>query len=286
MAVPIGRFSSVIMLLVSFTLPCVSGQREEISILAMELEKIATELALSSYDHFRGWNGEISDQEQAALFRSEAFAASSRLFVKLAEERSEYFHASYLRTNLTNAFIYLARSFRELEEEMRRAGVMPFGLSECRKIIERVDSLFSGWPAADNLAYLHQKYVKAQDSTVYMIERKAAGVYVRHAFKNLESLYRYNYDLRRGKDPWQHLVEVSEETLEKMPAEEMIDLSFEGYLVIEQGTRPNRSVYLIEKRKKRGITSPQVLQRFGGWGKVFEVPVEVIQNYPDGQPVY
>ena len=65
----------------------------------------------------------------------------------------------------------------------------------------------------------------------------------------------------------------------------MIDLDFEGWLIMEQSTRPNRPVYLIEGGKKRGITSPQVLQRFGGWGKVYEVPLEVIQGHPDGDPV-
>jgi hypothetical protein len=67
---------------------------------------------------------------------------------------------------------------------------------------------------------------------------------------------------------------------------DMIDLDFEGRLIIEQGARPNRPVYLIEGGKKRGITSPQVLQRFGGWGRVYEVPLEVIGSYPDGAPVY
>ncbi len=62
----------------------------------------------------------------------------------------------------------------------------------------------------------------------------------------------------------------------------MIDLNFEGSLIIEQSNRPNRAVYLIQNGKKRGLTSPSVLHRFGGWGKVFEVPKEVIEKYPDG----
>jgi len=65
----------------------------------------------------------------------------------------------------------------------------------------------------------------------------------------------------------------------------MINLTFEGNLIIEQSTPPNRSVYLIQNGKKRGITSPQMLQRFGGRDRVFEVPAEVIQSYPDGEPV-
>ncbi len=272
-------------LLVPLVFLSASGQRDEIGGLALELEKLATELSLNSFDHFRGREGEISDQEQSVLFESESFASSARLFVRLSQEQSGYFRAGYLRTNLYNAFVYLARSFRELEEEMRRAGVMPYALADCRRILDRMENIFSQWPAVDNLAYLHQKYVKASNDTVYMIERKAAGVYVRHPFKNLESIYRYNYDLRRGKDPWTSLVEVSRDTLEKMRVGEMIDLTFEGNLVIEQSTRPNRSVYLIQNRKKRGITSPQVLLRFGGWGSVFEVPAEVIDSYQDGEPI-
>jgi len=283
------RVLKTVLLLSSMLVPLVflsaSGQREEVSSLAMQLEKQAAELALSGFDHFRGWEGEISDQEQAVLFKSESFASSARLFVRLSQEQSGYFRAGYLRTNLYNAFVYLARSFRELEEEMRHGGVMPYALADCRRILDRMENIFSQWPAADNLAYLHQKYVKASDETVYMIERKAAGVYVRHPFKNLESIYRYNYDLRRGKDPWTSLVEVSQDTLEKMRVGEMINLTFEGNLVIEQSTRPNRSVYLIQNRKKRGITSPQVLQRFGGWDRVFEVPAEVIDSYQDGEPI-
>ena len=108
---------------------------------------------------------------------------------------------------------------------------------------------------------------------------------MRRAFRNLESLYRYNYDRNRGRDPWQHLVEVPEETLERMAEGEPLVLTFEGRLVIEQSKRTNRPVYLIENGKKRGLTSPRVVERLGGWGKVFEVPVEVVAAYPEGEPV-
>ena len=254
--------------------------------LGLELEKRAVELSESNLEHFKGWNGEVSDTEQAVLFKSESFLASCRLFLRLTEERSDYFRSGYLRTNLYNAFAHLTRSFRDLEDEMKKAGIMPYALSDCRKILNGMDNEFAKWPSADNLSYLHQKYVKARDATVYMIERRSAGVYVRHAFKDLGSIFRYNYELNRGKDPWKFLVEVPADTLEKMEPGDMISLDFEGRLVIEQGTRPNRPVYLIEGGKKRGITSPQVLQRFGGWGRVNEVPVEVIRSYPDGTPVY
>jgi len=262
-----------------------SDTRQSVYNLALELERQASLIAQSSFDHFKGWNNMISDEEQAVLFKSEAFLASCRLFLRLTEEQSNYYSAGFLRTNLYNAFTYLTRSFQDLEDSMRRAGVMPFGVSACRSLLNRMDSAFSKWASPDNLAYLHQKYVKAADDTVYMIERKGPGLYVRHAFKDLESIYRYNYDLKRGKDPWKHLVETSEDTLGKMEEGDMIALTFEGRLIIEQSNRPGRGVYLIEDGKKRGVTSPRVLQRLGGWGKVFEVPPEVISGYPDGEPI-
>ena len=262
-----------------------ADRRKAIYRLGIELERQATYLAQSSYEHFKGWNGEISDQEQAILFKSESFAASCRLFLKIAEDRSNYYRAGYLRTNLYNAFIYLSSSFNDLVEEMRRGSVMPYSLSNCREILENMEYEFSEWPAADNLAYLHQRYVKARDATVYMIERKGIGIYIRRPFKNLESLYRFNYDLNRGKDPWKYLVEVSYDTLEKMDKGSMIDLTFEGNLIIQLGRPRGSGVYLIEEGKKRGITSPRVLQRFGGWDNVFDVPIEVIKKYPDGEDI-
>jgi hypothetical protein len=260
-------------------------RRGEIYNLGLDLERTASEMAVESYEHFKGRDGEISDREQAILFKSEAFLASCRLFLKLAEERSDYFRSGYLRTNLYNAFTYLVRSFHDLEEEMKRGGIQPYSLSDLRKILKAMDSEFSGWPSADNLSYLHQKYVKGRDASVYMIERVGVGAYVRRAFKSLESLYRYNYDLKRGKDPWAFLVEVPEDSLARMDEGAPIVLGFEGRLVIEQGDRSNRSVYLIEKGKKRGIANPRVLDRFGGWGNVFEVPAEIIAGYPEGEPV-
>ncbi|UCC38233.1 MAG: hypothetical protein JSV96_10300 [Candidatus Aminicenantes bacterium] len=260
-----------------------ADRRKAVYRLGVELERQAAYLAQSSYEHFKGWNGEISDQEQAILFKSEAFAASCRLFLKIAEDRSRYFREGYLRTNLYNAFIYLTRSFNDLEEEMRRGSVMPYSLSNCREILENMEYEFSGWPAADNLAYLHQRYVKARDASVYMIERRGIGVYVRRPFKNLESLYRFNYDLNREKDPWKYLVKVSYDTLEKMEKGPMIDLTFEGYIIIQLGRPRGSPVYLIEEGKKRGLASIQVLRRLGGWDNVFDVPVEVIKKYPDGE---
>jgi hypothetical protein len=262
-----------------------ANDRQSVYNLGLELERQAGLIAQSSFDHFRGWNNTISDEEQAVLFKSESFLASCRLFLKLAEEQSDYYSSGYLRTNLYNAFIFLTRSFQDLEDSMGRAGVMPYSMSDCRRLLNMMDKAFSGWASPDNLAYLHGKYVKAADDTVYLIERKGPGLYVRHPFKSLESLFRYNYNLKRGNNPWKYLVEVSSDTLEKMEKDTVIDLTFEGQLIIEQSDRRVRGVYLIENGKKRVLTSPKVVERFGGWSKVFEVPVEIIAAYSDGEPI-
>jgi hypothetical protein len=261
------------------------GNRGEILRLAQTIEGRATNLAESNFEHFKGRSDEISDQEQAVLFESEAFAASCRLFVRLTEERTGYFGEGAIRTNLYNAYARLARSFGAFEAEMKRLGVMPYEISDIRRLLDRLEGEFARWPSTDNPAFLSGKYVKARDASVWLIERTGRGAYVRRAFRNLESLYRYNYDRNRGRDPWQHLVEVPEETLARMAEGEPLALTFEGRLVIEQSKRANRPVYLIENGKKRGLTSPRVVERLGGWGKVFEVPVEVVAAYPEGEPV-
>jgi len=231
-------------------------QRSRIYELGMELEQQASALAQESFDHFQGWNGAISDKEQAILFKSEAFAASCRLFLKLTESQSTFFRTDHLRTNIFNAFTFLASSFSELEQEMRRGNVMPYALTNCRKVLARMEREFSSWPDADNLAYLEQKYVKAGDATVYLIEKKNIGTYTKRPFKNLESVFRYTYDRNRGKDPWKYLVETSEDTLDKMPTKEMIDLTFEGKMIIEQSTRKNRGVFLIQDGRNRPLARP------------------------------
>jgi hypothetical protein len=279
------RIFSLLIFFVVIAGEAMSDTRQSVYNLGLELERHAAFIAQSSFEHFKGRNNTISDEEQAVLFESEAFVSSCRLFLRLAGDQSDYYSAGFLRTNLYNAFTYLAHSFRDLEESTGRAGVRPSALSDCRTLLNRMDAAFSQWPSPDNLAYLDQKYVKAADASVYLIERKGPGLFVRHAFKNLESLYRYNYDLKRGKNPWKYLVEVSEDTLEKMEEGRMIALSFEGSLIIEQSSRPGRGVYLIENGKKRGLANPQVVQRLGGWSKVLEVPAEVIADYPDGDPI-
>jgi hypothetical protein len=258
-----------------------SDRRAEIYNLGLDLERAASRLADESYAYFKGRDGEISDREQAVLFKSEAFLSSCRLFLRLTEERSGYFRSGYLRTNIYNAFAYVARTFRGLKEEMSGGDAT----TEVARILDAMDAEFAGWPSAENLSYLHLKYVKGRDASVYMIERLGTGVYVRRAFRNLESLYKYNYDLKRGKDPWAYLVEVPEDTLARLAEGPPIGLGFEGRLVIEAGNRPNRSVYLIERGLRRGLANPRVLERFGGWGNVYEIPAEIIAGYPEGDPV-
>lgn len=253
--------------------------------LAVTLAEQAAVIAQESFAHFKGWNGAISDQEQAILFKSESFVASCRLFLKFAEGTSDFYRNDYLRTSLYNAFTYLTASFSELEQEMRRGNVMPYALSDCRKILGGMEREFSGWPSADNLAYLDGRYVKAADASVYLIQRQGIGQFTRRPFKSLESLFRYNFNENRGKDPWKYLVEVSEATLRKMQTGSMIALTFEGQMIIEQGTRPNRPVYKIENGQRRGLTRPEIVTRLGGWGRVFEVPREVIESYPEGEPI-
>jgi len=88
---------------------------------AANLEQPAASLAQDSFEHFKSWNGTISDQEQAILFKSEAFAASCRLFLKLAEARSGYFRQDFVRTNIYNAFTYLCparQPIRRLEQSL------------------------------------------------------------------------------------------------------------------------------------------------------------------------
>ncbi len=282
------KFTAFLMLifLAGFLASAATVQRNDIYRLGLDLEEAATYLAESSFEHFKDWDGTISEQEQAILFKSEAFAASCRLFLKLSEQSSDYYVRRHQRTNLYSAYLYLLGAFKELDGEMRRGGVQPYALRDADRILDRMDYEFSRWPAADNLAYLHHKYVKGRNSVVYMIERRGPGEYVLHRFEDLESIFKYNYDLKRGKNPWDHLVEVEESTLDKMEEGSMISLTFEGFLIIEQSNRQGRGVYLIENGKKRGVTSANlIIQRFGGWDNVYEVPAEVIKKYPDGEPI-
>ncbi len=270
-------YALILILLFGVTQTVLASSREDIRNLGDKLTQQAAYLAQSSFDHFKGWKGEITDQEQAILFKSEAFAASCRLFLRLSEETVG---SDSLRTNLFNAYMFLVRSFRELEKDFQS-----YALNDCRETLNDLDRTFENWPAADNLAYLHLKFVQASDQTVYLIERRQPGEYLRRPFASLESLYRYNYLQKRSKDPWKYRVQIDESTLEKMTSGVPVALTFNGCLIMDLIEYPNRPVFLIENNKKRPISSPAVLDRFGGWKVVFEVPAPVIESYPLGQPV-
>lgn len=278
-------YGCILVFFIAMAVHLEASSRQDIRELGDKLAQQAAYLSQSSFDHFKGWKGEISDQEQAILFKSEAFAASCRLFVRLSEENSGFSGSDNLRTNLFSAFTFLARSFRELEEEMRRNSLQPYALNDCRETLNDLERAFERWPARDNLAYLHQKYVQASNRTIYMIERRQAGEYLRRPFASLESLYRFNYMLNRDKDPWKYKVQIDRSLLEKMGSGTPIALTFNGCLVMDMIAYPNRPVFLIENGKKRPFSSPTALNRFGGWKAVFEVPADVIATYPEGDPV-
>jgi hypothetical protein len=143
-------------------------RRSFVGQLTIDLLRQAEYLSQSSYEYFMGWNGAISNQEQAVLFKSEEFTASCRLFNKLVQDQSNYFQRANLRTNLYNASRYVAASFRQLEEQMRLGGLQgdfnrmrrdgrpfeqrgarnarsPLGLAECRRLLDRIEAEFSAW---------------------------------------------------------------------------------------------------------------------------------------------
>lgn len=273
--------AALFVLLAALSVAVPASGRQDILRLADGLARDADHLARNSFDDFKGRSGEISEREQAVLFKTEAFAASCRLFLRLCEESTGFKGSDNLRTNLFNAYAFLARSFTELEQSFRSGS-----LRDCRQSLDDLERAFANWPDHDNLAYLHQKFIQADDQTVYLIERRRPGEYLRRPFTSLESLYRFNYVLNRTKDPWKYQVQVERATLEKMALGEPVALTFNGCLVMDMVASPNRPVFLIENGKKRPLSSPAVLNRYGGWKAVFEVPAAVIAPYPEGEPVH
>jgi hypothetical protein len=143
-------------------------RRSYVAPLSVDLVRQAEYLSQTSFEYFMGWNGVVSNQEQAILFKSEEFTAACRLFSKLAQGQTNYFRVDSLRTNLYNASLYVAASFRQLEEQMRQGGMQgdfnrmrrdgrpfeqrmnrgtqgPLGLAECRRILDRIEAEFSSW---------------------------------------------------------------------------------------------------------------------------------------------
>ncbi len=260
-------------------------RRSDIAALGRELAEIAGRMSEECFERFRGYDGRISDAEQGVLFKAEAFAAGCRLFGRLTGESSGAFGDTHVRTNLFTAFGIVARSLDDLDAEMSRGGVRPYEVRNARTILRRMEGAFREWPSPDNLAYLDGRYVKAGDASVWLIEKRSTGVYVRRAFRSLESLWRYNYDRKRGTNPWKFLVEVPEGTLRGLEEGPMVDLTFDGRMIIEQSDRPNRPVFRIEGGRRRALTGPRVVERLGGWKAVFEVPAEVIAAYPAGPEI-
>lgn len=266
-------------------LPAAAGKRQAIARIGGQLTEAVEALAADRYERFRGNQDEISADEQAVLFRIEAFASGCRLFARLSAESSGYEEGGHLRTNLFNAYSYLLRFFRDLEGEMQKSRMRTYSLGNCSDLLEELDEAFSKWPDSENPAYLHQKYVKAEDDAVYLIERRGTGDYVRRPFSSLESLFRFNYQMNRDKDPWKYLVDVSEETLATMDVGPSIELTFAGWMIIADGKQKNRPVYMIRNGRRCVLGSPAVVERFGGWKKVYAVPQEIINSYADGEPI-
>ncbi len=259
--------------------------KEDILKLNGELHSKAIIIAQKSYEHFKGWDGRISEREQKVLFSSESFIASVNLFGKLVAESESFYMRDYLTTNLYNAFKYVADYFYQLKEDMYSLRISPYELREAEYILNDMEREFSSWGSSRNLAYLNGYYVKGSGDTVYLIRRVAVGKYEKRAFSDLESIFAYTYFTRRKKDPWKLLRKISLKTLASIPEGEKIKYTFEGKMIIEKSKRADRPVYLIQNGKKHPLTSPAVVERYGGWKKVYEVPEGVILKYPTGEEI-
>jgi hypothetical protein len=259
--------------------------KEDILKLNGELKAKAMIIAQKSYEHFKGWDGRITEKEQKILFSSASFIASVDLFGKLVAESESFYTRDYLTTNIYNAFKYVADYFYQLKEDMYSLRISPYELREAEYILNDMEREFSSWRSSNNLAYLNGYYVKGSGDTVYLIRRVAVGQYEKRAFANLESIFAYTYFTRRKKNPWKFLKRISLKTLSTIPEGEKIEYTFEGKMIIEKAKRANRPVYLIKNGKKHALTSPAVVERYGGWKKVYEVPSGIISKYPTGEEI-
>ena len=250
-----------------------------------ELEAKAIIVAQRSYEHFKDWDGVISDSEQRVLFNSSNFIASIKLFRKLLTESESYYSNRYINTNLYNAFRYIADYFDKLKESMYSLRISPYELRDIEYILNDMEGEFSRWGSSTNLSYLSSHYVKGRGDTVYFIQREGIGKYVKRPFKNLESLYAFTFFKMKKKDPWKLLKKISLKVLSTIPDGKPIDETFEGRLVFEKSKRSNRPVYLIKGGKKCPLASPSVLNRYGGWKAVYEIPREIIDSYPLGETI-
>lgn len=261
---------------------------------AEDLSMRADELAASIAERFDDRFESLTDADIEALFGSEKFLASCRVFLRLAESRTD---SRSRRAGLDEAFTLLSREFNDFQTVARRAGFRTYDLSECADLLERLDREVG---ARRDYSYDREdrvdrdrvssdawigKYAKGPDSSVYLIERQGLRI-VRRPFKSLESLFKYNYDLDRGDNPWDYVADVPAEELDRMRIGDPVERTFEGQMIIEPaGRKQNRSVYLIQNGKKRGLTEASLVAKYGGWNNVREVPKEVIDAYPDGDPI-
>ena len=258
---------------------------------AEELENRAEDLAAAISERFDDRYSSWSDVGLQSLYGSEKFLASCRVFLRLAEEAED---SGSRRPRLGEAFLLLSREFDDFEEIARRAGTRTYDLSACADLLRRMDREVGAgrdddYDEPDRARDEHDdwigKYAKGPNAAVYLIERDGLRI-VRRPFKNLESLFKYNYDLDRGSNPWDYVADVPAEELDRMKIGEPVERTFEGRMVIEpEGRNRTRSVYLIQDGKKRGLTEASLVSRYGGWNNVLEVPKEIIDAYPDGDPI-
>ena len=66
----------ILAMLLSLTSSAKADRDRNIYELAKQLAELSNRMAQTSYDHYKGWGSEISDQEQSILFEAESFAAS------------------------------------------------------------------------------------------------------------------------------------------------------------------------------------------------------------------
>ena len=270
--------------------------------LAAELDRRADDVVRIVSGDLLDRGGTLNDDEIAVLFASEGFSSAARLFSRLTERGSGYAARGSSRSVLNRSFRYLVREFNVLDSAVRRTGIRNYILADCDSTLRRVDDALGGSGYLDEIDRnraeygpdvvgreemqdWNGKYAKGRGAAVYLIESRGAGEFIRRPFKNLESLFKYNYDRDRGKNPWGYVAEIPIPTLERMRQGTMIDRTFEGAMIIEPETRPNRPVYLIRGGKKLPLSRADLVARYGGWSKVFEVPREVIDAYPEGETI-
>ncbi|MHB8055148.1 MAG: hypothetical protein ACYDH3_07880 [Candidatus Aminicenantales bacterium] len=259
-----------------------------------QADGIAEAISNQIYDRYESW----SEAEVKAIYGSEKFLASCRVFHRLAERSSDdasqrYSTRSSSRSGLDGAFQYLVREFDDFEAVARRAGIRTYDLTKCADLIKRMEREIGNrrsfsQTTVERSELEHRdwegKYAKGSGAAVYLIERQGRDL-VRRPFKNLESLFKYNFDADRGGNPWSQVADVPAETLDRMKVGEEIERTFEGQMIIEPGTKENRPVYLIQGGKKRGLANSILILRYGGLKKVREVPKEIIDAYPEGEPI-